>query len=934
MDNITSLGIAVDSSEVKQASQELDRLSVSGDKAERSIRTLGKSGDAYTAQMNAIYRASKATRTVQVELNEEQEKFISSLQRQIETVGLSRSKLLEFRAAELGVSDQAKSLISQLEAATASTKKVTTGAHGAGEAMEGFSLKTAQARRELIVMLREAGRGDFGRLAGSASLFAQATGLMGMVMTPTGLAIAGVTAAVGALAIAYVKGAEESAAFSRAISLSGGYAGVTEGQYDSLAKSISDSTDTTIGSAREVTLELLKSGRFGADALTITAKATENLSKVSGEETSKIVKDFINMADGVTNWAEKANKSYHFLTAAQLEHIKTLEDQGKTQEAIITVMSALNQRLESSTTNLGYLETAWNGVKKAASAAIDAMLSIGRTDTTEALIAKTRRDIELLGQGGMVHQGGDAAYKAVLQEQLRLLLRAKDAQEGIAKSKQEAVETENADLEVMKLREKYQKREVTMAKELAAAEAKFNKPGVSQEGRAEVMAAIREKYKPRAGAKPPDRTNIDAKAQLALDVDEIRKKSDVVLNSFNQAQRLMEASRAAGLIDDATYYAARKAFVFADATVQEKALQDEIDRLGKMKFVGNTATADQLENDRKITDAKAKLAKVREAASISTQILTIEEASAANKLSESYRNAEDAAQNYIDSIRRAQAAELAGVGKGSAERNRVSGRAQIEDKYDQQRRDLEKTRRDAEAAGTFGVDAQAKYNNELALIQKFQSTALKEYDAYFKERRAMEQDALLGAQEALQNYLDESSNILGQTEGAVGNALKGMEDAFVAFATTGKLSFKSLANSIIADIARIIVKQSIVTPMANWIMGSLSGGYLSKLFGGGAASTMLHAANGGTFGANQLVNVNENGPELFSVGDKQYLMTGSQGGTVTPNGGSGGGTTVIQNFTVGDVASMAQVKAAVAASQRQMLGAQQRSMNYGGAMSA
>ena len=88
-----------------------------------------------------------------------------------------------------------------------------------------------------------------------------------------------------------------------------------------------------------------------------------------------------------------------------------------------------------------------------------------------------------------------------------------------------------------------------------------------------------------------------------------------------------------------------------------------------------------------------------------------------------------------------------------------------------------------------------------------------------------------------------------------------------------------------------------------------------------------------------MYRVNELGPELLTVGGSQYLMMGNEAGSITPNGGSGGsnagsggGNTIINNFTVGDVASMAQVKAAIAASQRQVFAASQRSMSYGGAL--
>ncbi len=54
-----------------------------------------------------------------------------------------------------------------------------------------------------------------------------------------------------------------------------------------------------------------------------------------------------------------------------------------------------------------------------------------------------------------------------------------------------------------------------------------------------------------------------------------------------------------------------------------------------------------------------------------------------------------------------------------------------------------------------------------------------------------------------------------QTERFVKNAFKGMEDALVEFVAIGKLDFKSLTDSIIVDLVRIQIRQSITTPLAN-----------------------------------------------------------------------------------------------------------------------
>jgi lambda family phage tail tape measure protein len=63
--------------------------------------------------------------------------------------------------------------------------------------------------------------------------------------------------------------------------------------------------------------------------------------------------------------------------------------------------------------------------------------------------------------------------------------------------------------------------------------------------------------------------------------------------------------------------------------------------------------------------------------------------------------------------------------------------------------------------------------------------------------------------------LDEAEDMASQTERLVRNAFKGMEDALVSFVTTGKLDFKSLADSIIADLVRIQIRQSITQPLSN-----------------------------------------------------------------------------------------------------------------------
>ena len=81
-------------------------------------------------------------------------------------------------------------------------------------------------------------------------------------------------------------------------------------------------------------------------------------------------------------------------------------------------------------------------------------------------------------------------------------------------------------------------------------------------------------------------------------------------------------------------------------------------------------------------------------------------------------------------------------------------------------------------------------------------------------RRGAERDWMTGARSAFDDYIDAATDAAAQASRLFGNAFRSMEDALVAFAKTGKLDFRSLADSIITDIIRIQVQQSIVKPLS------------------------------------------------------------------------------------------------------------------------
>lgn len=106
-------------------------------------------------------------------------------------------------------------------------------------------------------------------------------------------------------------------------------------------------------------------------------------------------------------------------------------------------------------------------------------------------------------------------------------------------------------------------------------------------------------------------------------------------------------------------------------------------------------------------------------------------------------------------------------------------------------------------------------------------------------------DGWEGAKQALTDYVESVNNLGAQIGNAVTGAFKGMEDALVKFVQTGKLSFRDLADSIIADIARILIQKTITGPLANAALSGLDSLFTTQAQGGVWQGGVQQYAGGG-----------------------------------------------------------------------------------------
>ena len=150
-------------------------------------------------------------------------------------------------------------------------------------------------------------------------------------------------------------------------------------------------------------------------------------------------------------------------------------------------------------------------------------------------------------------------------------------------------------------------------------------------------------------------------------------------------------------------------------------------------------------------------------------------------------------------------------------------------------------------------------------------------------------------QSPLAKFAEDLKDFKPAVEEAVVGAFGKLEDTIMDFVTTGKLAFGDLARSIIADMARIAVRATIIKPLMNFMFPGLfakgaafAGNNIVPYRKGGVVNTPTMFKYGGS----RLGIMGEAGPEAIMP-----LKRGKSGRLgVEMHGRSGGGTTNV-NYT-------------------------------------
>ncbi|MCP5019889.1 MAG: phage tail tape measure protein, partial [Ketobacter sp.] len=200
-------------------------------------------------------------------------------------------------------------------------------------------------------------------------------------INPLTLGIAAVGGAVVATGIAYYQGSREADEYNRALILTGNIAGTTADAMGEMAERI-DGVSGTQGQAAAALAEIAHTGKFTAEQLEQIATSAVLMENTTGRAISATVSEFEKLADDPVKGVIALNDQYHFLTLAIYDQITALQEAGNETDAarlaVDTYASALNERADAISDDLGSIEKGWKSVKNVAAEAWDSMLGIGR----------------------------------------------------------------------------------------------------------------------------------------------------------------------------------------------------------------------------------------------------------------------------------------------------------------------------------------------------------------------------------------------------------------------------------------------------------------------------------------------------------------------------------------------------------------------------
>ncbi|MFJ2491401.1 phage tail tape measure protein [Pseudomonas iridis] len=671
-------------------------------------------------------------------------------------------------------------------------------------------------------------------------------------------------AAVGVLGLAYYQGSKEQDAYRLSIVTTGNSAGTTTIALAEMAKRVSGTVGTTADAAAALA-QLAGTGKIASSSFEQIATSAIAYEKATGKAVSETVAEFARLADDPVKAVAELNDKYNFLTASVYEQIRAAQQMGEKEAAAAIAQEAyaraLGERAATMKANLGTLEKAWNDLAGAAKSGWDAILNIGRESNDGPDVQAIQQKINYLKSTlDTGYEDGNARERiAALQAEL-------DAYDKKSKAEQKAAEDAARAAQIQRdgraayegfqksIEDNFTKRQ-KMNKALEVEEKRINAARaagytITAEQEKAALKAIRENsiYNESAEKKPKayrEDAGMKALDQARQQYAVLQQQNSLIGVQKGEADKLGAAGQALVKWEQELADIKGKQILTAD----QKAL---------------VANQELITAQLKKNAALEKENQLKKISTEETQKLAAFQTNLASQLAK--------AQTGLDN-------NLAGMGMGDQQRQRLQEQLSIEQQYQSQMDALQQQRNE-------GRISEKLYSEETDALRSALQTRLAMQQQYYTDVDKAQSDWSLGASSAFQTYSEQARDVAGQTRNLFTNAFSNMEDGIIQFVKTGKLSFKDLADGIIADLIRIQVRQAAVG-----IFGTIFSGLTA---GGAAAGNGLAAGSAGatssTLGASAAGYSSK-----FGFSDGGYT---GDGGKFEPKGVVHGGEFVVRKEAV------------------------------------
>ncbi|MBE9713479.1 phage tail tape measure protein, partial [Escherichia coli] len=517
------------------------------------------------------------------------------------------------------------------------------------------------------------------------------------------------------------------------------------------------------------------SGAFRGNDIGMVARAAAQMERSVGQSVSDTINQFKRLKDDPVNAAKALDNELHFLTATQLEQIRVLGDQGRSSDAARIAMSALaeetGRRTADIDNNLNALGSTLQTLSDWWRQFWDAAMNIGREDSLDEQISALQEKIQRAKRFPWTNASTTVEYD---QQQLDALKERKrqqdlqDAKEQAERNYQEQQKrrnAENAALNRMNETEAARhQRELARINAMQYADQAVRDAAIQREN---------ERYEKAIKKKTPATRNDEA-TRLLLQY------------SQQQAQvegQIAAARQSAGIATER----------MTEAHKQLLALQQRISDLAGKKLTADEksmlAHKDELVQALTLLDAKQQELQKQTA----LNDLKKKSIQLASQLAEEER-----------ALRQQHDLDIATTGMGDKQRQRYQSQFSLQQKYQQQREQLE---RDSKQKGTYGTD---EYRNAEQTLTDSLNRQLNENRRYWQEQELMQADWKKGAMRAFQSFTENADNAAGTAEQLFNTAFSSMGNGLATFCTTGKLNFKSFTSSLLSDMAKIMAQMAMM----------------------------------------------------------------------------------------------------------------------------